>query len=243
MPRTRLGKQQLDEEAPVQFDSSPCSIWICFAGLFRKKSPRKYEPICSHVTTARRRYIEVGAEMRIRQWILESSLCYSNEFDQSSQTGESPQHISEESDSLDLLDYIDSSSTADAPAGSYPNNPRLPTEVESSTIDNRETRRNRWKARLKRLPVDPVETHATSLPSDTNPQNVGIEPWDRPNHSVRPTTSRLIPVSPPAARAVSAGWMWHSEVLGRRRSSARIAVPPPPPAMLEDTWLVPTSCA
>jgi hypothetical protein len=243
-----MGNQQLDKEAPVEFDTSPCSIWICFGGPFRKKIPRRKEKPCSQMTTARRRNIEVEVEMRIRQWILESSLCYSIASDPSSQTEQSPRRISADSNAFDSLEYIETSSTANAPAGSYKNNPRLPTEVASSTIDNREIRRERWKGRLKRLPVDPVETHVTSLPTDakTTSQNVRIEPWDQPNHSTRPTTSRLVPVSPPAARAVSAERMWRSEVLGGRRSSwssTRVAVPPSPPAMPQNAWLVPASCA
>jgi hypothetical protein len=238
-----MGNQQLDNEAPVEFDTSPCSIWICFGVPFRTKSPCRNRKPFSQMTTARRRNREVEAEMRIRQWILESSLCYSIASDPSSQTGESHRRISADSDVLDSLDYIESSSTADAPAGRYPNNLRLPSKLASSTIDNREARRDRWTGRIKRLPVDPVVTHITSLPTDTTHQNVRIEPWDQPNHSTRPTTSRLVPVSPPAARAVGARWMWRSGVLSRRPSSPRVEVPPPPPAILEDTWLVPASCA
>ncbi len=206
---------------------SPRSFWSSFRRCFGRggglESEQAYWTVAA---TARHGNLDSEAHRRIKEWIIDSSLCYGDALDLSWESDISTQKITEISDGFECSILEDTK----------PDNPLLPTKLASRARINNTSR---WKGRL--AAADPDESQLTPLPTDENTasQAVRIKLRDYPNQPACPTASRLVPAPPPAARGKAGRviWMRRSAVIQRRRLSARIA------ALPQDTWLVPASCA
>jgi hypothetical protein len=206
-----------DSKRPFRF------LWSCFGGCLGKggEGDAAYLP----VAIPRKGNCDADTEMRIKKWILESSLCYGKVPDSSCQSESLSSTVSVTSDGLECRGLV---------ASAYPDNSQPADKVSSSTINKKEQNRNRWKGRR---PAIAAEAHPSPLPTHEIPAS----PAAPIQLQVGPATSRLVPLHRSPSRDLNAGrvvWMRRSAVLQRTRPS-RIAAQP----ARARAWLVPASCA
>ncbi len=226
-------------EASTDPETPASSFWVCFGKCFGKECTQKKGETCFQETVARRENRDAETEARIKEWILDSSLCYGKEFDLSIQSQNPSQNFSDVSDILKCSDFA-----ATAPATSQDGNPLLATEVASNTVNNKERNRDRWKGRV---PANPSGTPSIYMPTDVNEAYQAVQNQRRvqPQPPVSLANSRLVSIPSSAARGNNAGriiWMRRSAVM--KRWSSRIAhLESPRSPAPSNIWLVPASCA
>jgi hypothetical protein len=202
------------------------SLLSCFGKCFRNGSGLEQEQECFDSTITRKRSCDAETERRIKEWIIDSSLCYDQTPDSTCQTA----------DSISLtFDISGGLENTESGASTQSDQPLLPAKVSLETVNNKERNKNRWKGRM---PTVPAETLSIAIPTDeaqdarvkhpTQPHSRAIA--QQSQRSPCNSTACLVPSSSSAARVVSTGrviWMRRTALMqGRRRSSSRIAAQP-----------------
>ena len=175
-----------------------CTIWSCFGRCSINTIARGNKKACLQLNTPRNGKYDQETEKRITQWILESSLYY--EIDSKPPT--TPDNTSAKMcfvrNQLDSLE-CSSASTADAAREDPYTTANEPASAEFNSKSRDESK---WKGRP---PADyRAESHSTSSRNDAS-QVVRTELRFPPHPTHWHTTSRLIPILPPAPRDIGAG--------------------------------------
>ncbi len=202
MLRNVLQFNSVDSAIDPRSFSRSSSTWSCFGRCFRNGKDLEQDQECFVTTTERKRSCDVETERRIKEWILETRLCYDPAPERLGHNADASQKVGEISDGLECYSLAAC----------------RPTEklVALSTVNNNDRRRNRWKGRIpsESLLISPPTTAA-----DTTSQAVPVKPQALPAEP-----HWLVPTHSSAAGNTGAGrviWMRRSATLQGRRSSSR----------------------
>ncbi len=219
--RNKLIDSELAINDP-KISSQSRQFWVCFGGCIWNgaelgQDSQEYMVTKIARNDARKKSFEnarynTETERRIKEWILDSSLCY----DQASEIS-----CHRDANNLQIFDEGgDGLERSDSAASAQSDRPLIPVKVTSDTERGKERNRNRWKGRL---PADPAEALSIAIPTDeyTASQDIRVKLPAAESHcrsAAQPqplcadTTSRL------SGRVIV---MRHRVLLQGRRPSSR----------------------